>query len=91
MAVRITMIPGWEDHIEELSKPLVDRILRDIAADARSTAPVDTGEMVSTIRVAEGERRVYVGSDHWHFVEYGTSRMSAQPFMRPAAYTRRSY
>lgn len=89
--VRITMVPGWEDRIDELSKPLVSRILHDIATDARSTAPVDTGEMVGTIREALGERRVYVGSDHWYFVEFGTSRMAAQPFMRPAAYTRRSY
>jgi HK97 gp10 family phage protein len=85
------MVPGWEQEIEKLSESLVSRICDDIAQDARAIAPVDTGEMVSTIRSAGSEGRVYVGSDHWYFVEYGTSRMSAQPFMRPAAYTRRSY
>jgi HK97 gp10 family phage protein len=86
------MVPGWEREVErEARQSLVPRICDDIAQDARAIAPVDTGEMLSTIRSAGHEGRVYVGSDHWYYVEYGTSRMSAQPFMRPAAYTRRSY
>lgn len=45
------------------------------AAIARGLAPVDTGQMVGTIKgyAAGNAGRWKVGTDHWAFVEYGTS------------------
>jgi hypothetical protein len=42
----------------------------DVADDARRFCPVDTGELVASIRVRGAE--VWVGADHWVHVEYGT-------------------
>lgn len=64
-------------------------------------APVDDGDMRETIRVTNVSRaklrvRITAGGmlgpvtgkpvDYPHFVERGTSKMAAQPFMRPALY-----
>lgn len=80
--------------------------------EARSRAPVDTGEMKRDIqmkrerdfgnteglsasvsvyvrggkksRLAGKARNVDKDSFYWKFVEFGTAKMAAQPFMRPA-------
>lgn len=74
------------------------KITDEVLKDARRFAPVRTGVMRANIyRVAD---RVYVaggeyvrgrrrGTFYWFFNEYGTRRMRAQPFMRPALYKRR--
>lgn len=63
----------------------------DLVNEAQRRARVDTGQMRDSIRIAEeseartivrcGTPQVYWGI----FNEYGTIKMSAQPFMRPAA------
>jgi HK97 gp10 family phage protein len=70
-----------------------------IAAAAKDFVPVDTGDLQSTIRVVPGKRdgsksscyvtaggRARSGNDvnYAGFVEFGTSRMAARPFLRPA-------
>lgn len=83
---------------------LLDRLADDIASDMKALAPVDTGDMVSTIRVlnygAKDRRTVAVGGikgkvtgnlvDYVVYVERGTSKMAAQPFMAPATYRYRT-
>lgn len=84
--------------------PLLRYLAEDVADDMRPLTPVDEGDMVSTIRVltygSKTSARVTVGGipgkatgkpvDYAHFVERGTSKMAAQPFMRPALYRYRS-
>jgi HK97 gp10 family phage protein len=77
-------------EIERLADRARDRVLDEIADDARGMAAVDTGEMRGSIRVDSAGNQVVVGSDHWQFVEYGTENMPAEPFMRPALYQRRN-
>jgi HK97 gp10 family phage protein len=60
-------------------------LAEDIADAARGFAPVDTGELRDSIQ-AESDR-VTVGAPYAAYVEYGTSHMSAEPFLRPAADT----
>lgn len=64
-----------------------------VQVDAISMCPVDTGHMQSKIHTElEVTQKGFVATcgingedcDYAGFVEYGTSRMSAQPFMRPA-------
>ena len=62
----------------------------DTQKDARTLAPVDTGNLRGSIQVrpaspALTEASVGPEAEYGVYVEYGTSRMSAQPFMRPAA------
>lgn len=58
-----------------------------IRDEARYMAPVLSGELRSSIQAsAEGsEGEVTVGAEHARFVEFGTSRMAAQPFLFPAS------
>ena len=58
---------------------------------AQRYAPVKTGELRSSISgsvsgstVANCTGRVSASARHAGFVEFGTSRMAAQPYLRPA-------
>jgi HK97 gp10 family phage protein len=60
-----------------------------IAEEARALVPVDTGALQDSIRVqVEGEEVQLVaggeGVDYQAYVEFGTIKMEAQPYMRPA-------
>lgn len=48
--------------------------------------PIDTGELISSIDgFTDGESvEVYADADYAQYVEYGTSKMEAQPYFRPA-------
>jgi HK97 gp10 family phage protein len=46
-----------------------------------------SGELLRSIRrekVGEAEHQVVVGAEHGAYVEYGTRKMAARPFFRPA-------
>ena len=55
----------------------------DIAFDL---CPVDTGELISSIDGFTDREsvEVYADADYAQYVEYGTSKMEAQPYFRPA-------
>lgn len=85
-----------EDNTEEASQGIVraiDRALEEIglAAEgyAKRACPVDTGNLRNSIThaVESGEDAVYIGTnvEYAPYVELGTSRQKAQPFLRPAA------
>ena len=48
--------------------------------------PIDTGELIGSIDgFTDGESvEVYADADYAQYVEYGTSKMEAQPYFRPA-------
>lgn len=66
------------------------KTVTDTTNTARQLAPVDTGYLRSSItgdtevggQTVRGE--VTAGANYAIYVEKGTSRMAAQPFMRPA-------
>lgn len=79
---------GWES-LRRRARNHTANIAEDISTDATRMAPILTGYLKASIGV---QRR---GSDTWRiqasafygfYVEYGTSKMRAQPFLRPAAY-----
>ena len=85
-----------EDNTEEVSQGIrraTDRALEEIglAAEgyAKRACPVDTGNLRNSIThaVESGEDAVYVGTnvEYAPYVEMGTRRTAAQPFLRPAA------
>lgn len=85
---------GLERAFAALKLESADELRRmaiDIQNRARELAPVDTGRLRSSIQHQTGRDRrgpyVDVGSFSVHyavFVEFGTSRMRSQPFLRPA-------
>ena len=84
-------------HAEELAAiakqaPGLDTVICELASqeikdEAYLRAAVDTGEMRDSItRYVYGKIfRVIAEAPHSAFVEWGTRRMAAQPFMTPAA------
>jgi HK97 gp10 family phage protein len=83
----------------EVEKKAMDRLQKAgevVAKAARQKVPVDTGKLRETIRVTrlpgdpKQDIRVYAGSRkkgeayYAHMVEYGTVKMKAKPFLRPA-------
>lgn len=67
--------PAWKSHVRDALGRFIDkRLVQAIAIDMRHDCPVDTGDLLSTIRV-EGNR-IFVGDNiiapYWADVEYGT-------------------
>jgi HK97 gp10 family phage protein len=76
--------------IEAALAPQLARGAAAVAADAKAFAPVRTGTLRAGIRATGSGLRHAAGvtgpaTAYAHFVEYGTSRMPARPFMRAAA------
>ena len=53
---------------------------------AYDLCPIDTGELISSIDgfTNREDIEVYADADYAQYVEYGTSKMEAQPYFRPA-------
>jgi HK97 gp10 family phage protein len=73
--------------MESKAEMFVAKAALDIEAQAKSKAPVDTGTLKNSIqatKVGTAHWRVVVGADYGMYVEWGTGRMAAQPFLQPA-------
>lgn len=91
--VRIVWDSSAQAEIDRAVDRMLDGLLDDIAADAKRGAPVDTGRLragIENLGVQDGTGRVgTTGIDYGVYVEKGTRRAPAQPFLRPALYQRR--
>lgn len=83
------MDPAAKARIRAEAQRVRAQVLDEIAEDARRDAPVDTGELAGSITVDRAAGTVTANAPHAAFVEQGTEHMRAQPFLRPATYTRR--
>ncbi|MFN7948379.1 MAG: HK97-gp10 family putative phage morphogenesis protein [Blastocatellia bacterium] len=71
----------------KLASQVVRKAVRDIRANAQAAAPVDTGFLRNSIQSqmqSELTGEVTVGADYAIYVEFGTSRRPATPFLMPA-------
>ena len=71
---------------EELGKAVRDLVLL-VEGEAKRLCPVDTGNLRASITpVIESWAEGYVGTNtnYAPYVEYGTRKMPAQPFLEPA-------
>lgn len=92
------MIKGMkklEEQLKEIAEadyvPALERGVREaILPEMQRLTPVDTGDLLASEEVVVRDNTVSLlaGTDHAIFVEFGTSRMSAQPYMRPAIDTK---
>jgi HK97 gp10 family phage protein len=82
---------GGDDLEAEVAKQVLDPILTSIRQDARRLVPILTGRLRGSIRQEREGLTGRVGSDveYAGFVELGTSRMAAQPYLAPALYRAR--
>lgn len=66
---------------------IVAKTAHDIESLAKQRAPVDTGALKNSIQarqVAPFNWEVGVGVAYGPYVEFGTSKMAAQPYLTPA-------
>ena len=81
-------IPSIIAGLEAKASVVVRKTLADIEAGAKDKAPIDTGNLQNSIA---GEMdgplsgKVIAGADYAAYVELGTHKAAAQPFMVPSA------
>lgn len=80
---------GLSQLDREIAKDLERRAIK-VEAAAKRLCPVDTGRLRSSVTHETGKdqqgpvARVGTNVEYGPFVELGTSRMTAKPFLRPA-------
>ena len=73
--------------INRLSNTALAEFAETTADIAKTTAPIDTGNLRNSIahdNPSARKFRVFTQTGYGGFVELGTSRMPAQPFLAPA-------
>ena len=78
-ATRAFLMTRAEQHMSQLAQAVSNEAVR--------LAPVDTGELRQSLRarkVAPKTWRISASAPHALFVEFGTRRTRAQPYLRPA-------
>lgn len=93
-----TRVFGWNivgaiATVEAGIELLLGKIAHDIEAWAKLNAPVDTGFLRGSIRarrMGDFYWVVAVGAEYGAYVELGTTRAAAQPYLLPAVLTVRS-
>ena len=77
------------DGIDSAIGVALEKIGLSAESYAAKKCPVDTGNLRASIthEVDAGDNAVYIGTnvEYAPYVELGTSRQKAQPFLRPAA------
>lgn len=89
----VTVVEDNTDEFRDGLDAALTRALEKVGLVAEGYAkrlcPVDTGRLRNSIThvIDAGEQAVYVGTnvEYGPYVELGTSRQKAQPFLRPAA------
>jgi HK97 gp10 family phage protein len=79
-------IPQVIAEVEANAQRTVAKVADAIAEDARGHAPVRTGRLRSSIegRPKGKQADIAVDADYAAFVEFGTYKMAAKPFLTPA-------
>lgn len=72
---------------KEALQRALEKIGLTAEAHAKKECPVDTGRLRNSISHTTDEDSAYIGTnvEYAPYVEFGTSKTSAQPFLRPAA------
>jgi HK97 gp10 family phage protein len=102
MSTRIVIDDEGVTRVQAASDSVcMEKIVEPMADDMRTYVPVLTGDLKRTIRIygpdilGPGHFQIWVGDvagdvDYHLYVEFGTSKMDAQPYIRPAVYRVRS-
>lgn len=74
------------DMVEKEADREVAQFCKDVVRNAKLRVPVDTGRLKWSIRQHKDKmgHSIEAGADYASYVEYGTSKMRAQPYIRPA-------
>jgi HK97 gp10 family phage protein len=90
--MNIIKTAGFDELIHVATLELAKHLAEDVAAEARSNAPVRTGHLRDSISVeVDGDTVIVQASaDYAGYVELGTRHQRAEPFLMPALMHERS-
>lgn len=73
MAVRVVLYEPGMQRLRERAADLAHAVTDLIYLDVLSTVNVRTGALFKSVRRQhlKWSGRVWIGTDHWHFIEYG--------------------
>ena len=92
MKVNVTMnitfnrLPELVARVEDKAAAVVAQATWETALEVVRNCPVDTGYLANSIRAkTHGASGVVISSaEYWAYVEYGTCKMAAIPYVTPA-------
>ena len=76
------------EHLDDEIDETLQKMTLEIEAEAKRLCPVRTGRLRASIHNGKiRERAYFVGTnvEYAPFVEFGTRKMTAKPYLRPAA------
>lgn len=88
--VRFRVDPNAQERLAEVVDDYMEEIvLPKIVDAAQRIVPYDSGDLQDSIHYTSENHKYYVGADEEYaaHVELGTSKMAAQPYLRPAMTT----
>jgi HK97 gp10 family phage protein len=88
VVVKMNKFPEIGSRMHSMLSAAVRKTAFDLEANAKDVVPVKTGNLKNSIQAISKDdlnAEVRVGAEYGIYVEYGTRRMSARPYMRPAA------
>ena len=86
--IRFNRFPQMAEKVHDAVSDIVRKTALDVEGQAKIFVPVDTGALKNSIDVQmEGDLTAVIAphTEYAAFIEFGTSKMAAQPYMTPAA------
>jgi HK97 gp10 family phage protein len=88
----INLQPG---KLNPFFKMYLDKCTDNVLNEAKNLAPVDIGKLRDSIIKKDTEnefkKEIVSEADYSLYIELGTSKQAAQPFLRPALYNQLNY
>lgn len=88
IVVKYNNLPKIAAKLPEAVSEIVRKAAFDVEAHAKTIVPVDTGTLKNSINTefpSQSKAIIAPHTEYAIYVEFGTRRMRAQPYMRPAA------
>lgn len=88
IVIKYNHLPQIAAKLPEAVGVIVRKAAFDVEANAKAVVPVDTGTLKNSITTEFPTKTSAIIAPHTEyavFVEYGTRRRTAKPYMRPAA------
>ena len=86
MAALFSALDTFVEELQKKANEAVQGAGIECEAEAKQASPVDTGRLRSSIKYTPGDLECTVATnvEYAAFVELGTSKMAAQPYLFPA-------
>ena len=87
MTFKVTWNEGLERALTRAPTEALNRLAEHVTAGAKRRSPYKTGTNRRSIRWAAprgGERTIFTQSGYGAYLELGTKKMAARPYIRPA-------